>query len=86
LDEAKCADVWTKAEKEGDTLSKGQAALYLVNFDQVDADDDGKISEAEFKDGCNKGLVQEAAAPQQPAGKAVPMAPAGEQELPARPQ
>jgi hypothetical protein len=51
LDEAKCASVWDKA--------KGDAAGYIVNFELVDANDDGQISEAEFKTGCDKGLVQE---------------------------
>lgn len=71
LDEAKCTSVWSMTEREGDTLSEGKAAPYVVNFDMVDADDDSKISEAEFKDGCKKGLVQEATAEgsQQPSGK-----------------
>jgi hypothetical protein len=59
-------------QREGDTLSEGQAAPFIVNFKLVDADANGKISEAEFKDGCKKGLVQEAAAPQQPAGQETP--------------
>jgi hypothetical protein len=59
-------------QREGDTLSEGQAAPFVVNFKLVDADGDGKISEAEFKDGCKKGLVQEAAAQQQPSGKESP--------------
>jgi hypothetical protein len=54
LDETKCASVWDKA--------KGDAASYVVNFERVDTDKDGKISEAEFKDGCSKGWVQEHAA------------------------
>lgn len=85
LDEAKCGDVWSMTEREGDTLSKGKAAPYVVNFDLVDADGDGKITQAEFKDGCEKGLVQETAAAQ-PTGEAVPMAPEGDQTLPATKQ
>src|SRR5512134_628948 len=61
LDEAKCTSVWSMTEREGDTLSEGKAAPYIVNFKLVDADGDGKISEAEFKDGCTKGLVQASA-------------------------
>jgi hypothetical protein len=74
LDDAKCASVWSMAQREGDTLSEGQAAPFILNFKVVDADSDGKISEAEFKDGCKKGLVQEASAEgsQQPSGKASP--------------
>jgi hypothetical protein len=51
LDDSKCASLWDKA--------KGNAAPYLVNFERVDADKDGKISEHEFKRGCSKGWVQE---------------------------
>jgi len=74
LDDAKCANVWSLTQREGDTLSEGQAAPFIVNFKLVDVDGNGKITEAEFKDGCKKGLVQEASAEgaQQPSGKAVP--------------
>lgn len=79
LDEAKCEEVWSQTDREGDTLSMGKAAPFVVNFALVDADDDGKLSEAEFKEGCKKGLVQESASEQQPAGKIVPKDPAMEQ-------
>ena len=71
LDDAKCASVWSLTEREGDTLSEDKAAPFIVNFKMVDANSDGKISEAEFKDGCAKGLVQEASAEdsQQPQDK-----------------
>jgi hypothetical protein len=74
LDESKCASVWSMTEREGDTLSEGQAAPFVVNFKMVDTDGDGKITQAEFKEGCKNGLVQEASAEgsQQPAGKASP--------------
>jgi hypothetical protein len=75
-------------QREGDTLSEGKAAPFIVNFKLVDADSNGQISEAEFKDGCKKGLVQEAAAPQQPTGKETPRGtqqPAG-QAAPSTPQ
>ena len=74
LDDAKCANVWSLTQRQGDALSEGEAAPFVVNFKLVDANGDGKISEAEFKDGCKQGLVQEAsAAGQQPAGKTSPM-------------
>jgi sporulation protein YlmC with PRC-barrel domain len=66
LDEAKCASVWSLTERDGDTLSEAKATPFVVNFKLVDANADGKISEAEFKDGCKKGLVQEAAAESAP--------------------
>lgn len=62
LDEAKCASVWSLTERDGDTLSEAKAARFVVNFKLVDANADGKISEAEFNEGCKKGWVQEAAA------------------------
>jgi hypothetical protein len=82
LDDAKCASVWSLTEREGDTLSQGQAAPFIVNFKLVDADGDGKISEAEFKEGCKQGLVQEAAASQQPSGEIVPRSGEPAQNLP----
>ena len=69
LDDAKCTSVWSAAQQSGDTLSEGQAAPFVTNFKLIDADGNGTISEAEYKDGCKKGLVQEAAAPQQPSGQ-----------------
>jgi hypothetical protein len=81
LDDAKCTSVWNAAQKSGDTLSEGQAAPFVTNFKLVDADGNGTISEAEFKDGCKKGLVQESASSQQPSGKETPrdkQQPAGE--------
>lgn len=74
LDDAKCASVWNLTERDGDTLSEGKAAPFVVNFKLVDANADGKISEAEFKDGCKNGLVQEATAEgaQKPSGAMAP--------------
>ena len=66
LEEAKCTSVWSLTERDGDTLSEAKATPFVVNFKLVDANADGKISEAEFKEGCKKGLVQEAAAASAP--------------------
>ena len=79
LDEAKCASVWRLTERDGDTLSEDKAAPFIVNFKLVDANSDGKISEAEFNDGCKKGLVQEAAAEGTPEPSGA-MAPQGEKQ------
>ena len=75
LDDAQCSNVWSLTQRQGDTLTEGDAAPFIVNFKLVDANSDGKISEAEFKDGCKKGLVQQASAggQQQPSGKTSPM-------------
>jgi hypothetical protein len=75
LDDAACSNVWSLTQRQGDTLSEGEAAPFIVNFKLVDANSDGKISEAEFKDGCKQGLVQQASAggQQQPSGNTTPM-------------
>ncbi len=77
LDDAACAEVWSLTQRDGDTLSEGQAAPFIVNFNLVDADGNGQISEAEFKDGCKKGLVQHASAEgaQKPMSKGSPEVP-----------
>ena len=41
---------------KGDTLAQADAAPYIVNFAQVDTDNDGTIDKKEFA--CGKGLVK----------------------------
>jgi hypothetical protein len=60
LDDAACQSVWKTASPNGDTLAGDKAVPYIVNFQMVDTDKDGKISAAEFKTGCGKGWVQSA--------------------------
>ena len=79
LDEAKCDSVWSLTEREGDSLSEAKGTPFVVNFKLVDANADGKISEAEFNDGCKKGLVQEAAAEGAPEPSGAMAPPDGEQ-------
>jgi hypothetical protein len=57
LDGSKCKTVWSLTERQGDTLSQDKAAP----FQMVDTNNDGKITGAEFLEGCKKGLVQEQA-------------------------
>ena len=61
LDEGKCKTVWSMTERQGDTLSQDKAAPYIVNFQMVDTNNDGKVTQDEFMEGCKKGLVQEQA-------------------------
>jgi hypothetical protein len=77
LDDAKCQSVWSLTEREGDVLSQDKAAPFIVNFQMVDTDGNGKISQDEFKQGCKKGWVQEASAggTQAPTGKGSPEVP-----------
>jgi hypothetical protein len=60
LDETACQSVWKMASPNGDTLAGNEAMPYIVNFQMVDTDKDGKISAAEFKTGCGKGWIQSA--------------------------
>ena len=60
LSEAECTKAWETAGPDGDTLSQDKATPYVLNFQMVDTDKDGKISAAEFKTGCGKGWVQSA--------------------------
>lgn len=60
LDDSKCQSAWKMASPNGDTLSQDKAVPYVVNFQMVDSDKDGKISAGEFKAGCGKGWIQEA--------------------------
>jgi hypothetical protein len=61
LDDAKCKAVWGLTERQGDMLAQDKAAPFIVNFEMVDADKDGKVTQEEFSEGCKKGLVQEQA-------------------------
>jgi hypothetical protein len=42
----------------GDTLAQANATPYIVNFAQVDTDNDGTIDMREFDTACGKGLVK----------------------------
>jgi hypothetical protein len=60
LDDAKCDSVWKTASPNGDTISADKAVPYVVNFQMVDSNKDGKVSQSEFKAGCGKGWIQAA--------------------------
>jgi hypothetical protein len=78
LSEAQCKDVWSRTEREGDTLSADKAAPFVVNFKLLDVDGNGKITLNEFFDGCSKGLVQEnASKPPTSGGGQTPENPTG---------
>ena len=61
LDDTKCNAVWSRTEREGDALVADKAAPFIVNFEMVDTNKDGKVTEDEFKQGCKNGWVQEQA-------------------------
>ena len=58
LDDTKCQAIWNMTERQGDILSKDKATPFIVNFEMVDTNKDGKISQDEFKEGCKNGWVQ----------------------------
>ena len=53
-----CNAVWSKAVPSGDALAQANAAPYIVNFAQVDTNNDGTIDKNEFVAACGKGLVK----------------------------
>ncbi len=61
LDDTKCKAVWDMTEREGDVLVADKAAPFIVNFEMVDTNKDGKVSQDEFTQGCKNGWVQEQA-------------------------
>ena len=53
-----CDAIWSKAVPSGGTLAQADAGPYVVNFAQVDTDNDGTIDKKEFDAACGKGLVK----------------------------
>jgi hypothetical protein len=43
--------------RQGDALVADKAAPFIVNFEMVDTNKDGKVTEDEFKQGCKNGWV-----------------------------
>jgi hypothetical protein len=59
LSQAECDTLWNQANPSGGTtLSMAQAQPYVSDFKSIDTDNDGSISQVEFRKGCNKGLVK----------------------------
>jgi hypothetical protein len=57
-----CRDIWQQAGGGAAELHPDQAATFVTNFEQVDANSDGLISAGEFQSGCKAGWVQSATA------------------------
>lgn len=62
LSQSECDSVWNKAGASGDSLTMSQAQPYVGNFANVDTNKDGKLSRAEFNQGCDQGLIKSTAA------------------------
>jgi hypothetical protein len=58
LTEIECSGVWKDAASGGDVLTGDKAGGYVTDFKQVDADQDGNLSQAEFSEACKKGLIK----------------------------
>ena len=58
LTDTECNGVWMDAVSGGDVLTGDKAGGYISDFKQADADQDGKISQTEFKEACKKGLIK----------------------------
>jgi hypothetical protein len=76
LDEAKCKQVWSEAAGGENELSATKAGPYVVNLQKVDINNDGKVSDEEFVQGCKGGWVQaEASRPPESGGGQTPEQP-----------
>ena len=58
LTDTECNGVWMDAANGGDVLAGDKAGGYVTDFKQADANQDGNISQAEFKEACKKGLIK----------------------------
>ncbi len=62
MTQAECLSLWNRLDtaKSG-SVGEAQAQPYVADFKAVDANSDGKLTQAEFNAGCNKGQVHGAA-------------------------
>jgi hypothetical protein len=62
MSQAECQSLWSRldASKSGN-VAEAQAKQYVTDFKAVDANKDGKLSQAEFQAGCDKGQVHSTA-------------------------
>jgi hypothetical protein len=62
MSKADCQAIWSRADAAGSgALSSSQAQAYVTDFKAVDANADGKLSSAEFLNGCQRGLAHDSA-------------------------
>lgn len=59
MSDAQCQSMWTQADASGSgMLSKEQTSAMINDFGRADANQDGRLSNAEFKAACQAGLVK----------------------------
>ena len=62
LSQAQCESLWNRADSaKAGSLTQTQAQPYVKSFGAVDANGDGRISRAEFTQGCSAGQVESSA-------------------------
>jgi hypothetical protein len=62
LTQAECQSIWNRLDTaKAGNVSEAQAKQYVTDFKSVDANNDGKLSQAEFQSGCDKGQVHSSA-------------------------
>ena len=58
LSAAECTATWNKLDgAKSNGVTESQAQGTVMNFKAADANNDGKLTETEFKEACDKGMV-----------------------------
>lgn len=60
LSKSECEKIWN--DQDGVALTSDKAGSLVTDFKALDADGDGKLSNAEFTSGCDKGMIKSGAA------------------------
>jgi|GEM_PF-3597242 len=62
MTQAECESLWNRADgAKAGSLTQSQAQPFVKNFSAVDNNGDGRISRAEFLQGCDAGQVESGA-------------------------
>jgi hypothetical protein len=62
LSQAQCESIWnTLDNSKVGNVAEAQAKSHVRDFKSADANSDGKLSQAEFRSACDKGLVSSSA-------------------------
>lgn len=58
ISSAECQALWGRLDNaKSGNVSEAQSKPFVTSFRAVDANSDGKLTQAEFESGCTKGLV-----------------------------
>lgn len=59
MTQAECQTLWNTADaSKAGSLTQSQAQAYVSDFKSADANNDGRLSSAEFQSACQKGMVR----------------------------